>query len=237
MTGMLATSEIFGPTLQGEGPWQGMPAIFLRLARCNLSCSYCDTPYTWDWSRFDPKTEVVNRSVCDIAEAIVDIGGTSCRRLIITGGEPMLQQTALIELLDCPELNGWQIGVESNGTIYPQPEFMRRVDLMMISPHLPTNAGIMKGAIDAARLCEYVAYAHVQIKFVVGGVRDLAEADDVHRMIGEAAKCTAIWVMPEGVDASEITSGLKWLAPEALARGWHLSSRLHTLIWGDERGH
>ena len=46
---MLAVSEIFGPTHQGEGPSTGRLCGFVRLARCNLSCLWCDTPYTWDW--------------------------------------------------------------------------------------------------------------------------------------------------------------------------------------------
>ena len=45
----LTVSEIFGPTFQGEGPFTGRAAVFLRLGRCNLDCKWCDTPYTWDW--------------------------------------------------------------------------------------------------------------------------------------------------------------------------------------------
>ena len=59
----LAVSEIFGPTLQGEGPSSGRRAMFLRLAGCNLSCSWCDTAYTWDWSRYDKKAEVTMMQV------------------------------------------------------------------------------------------------------------------------------------------------------------------------------
>ena len=52
----LLVAERFGverPTFQGEGPSSGVPALFIRLSRCNLTCTWCDTPYTWDTSRFD----------------------------------------------------------------------------------------------------------------------------------------------------------------------------------------
>jgi organic radical activating enzyme len=53
----LLVAEMFGPTFQGEGPSAGQRAVFVRTSRCNLSCSWCDTPHTWDWSRFDPHAE------------------------------------------------------------------------------------------------------------------------------------------------------------------------------------
>lgn len=56
--GELVVSEVFGPTFQGEGPSLGRRAGFVRLGRCNLDCSWCDTPNTWDWSRFDPAIEL-----------------------------------------------------------------------------------------------------------------------------------------------------------------------------------
>src|SRR4029450_7825218 len=54
----LVVSEVFGPTFQGEGPSVGRRAGFVRLGRCNLDCSWCDTPYTWDWERHDPAVEL-----------------------------------------------------------------------------------------------------------------------------------------------------------------------------------
>jgi uncharacterized Zn-finger protein len=65
----LIVAECFGvetPTFQGEGPSCGHPALFIRLSRCNLTCARCDTKYTRDWSRFDPRKESTKRSVADL---------------------------------------------------------------------------------------------------------------------------------------------------------------------------
>jgi len=80
--------EIFH-SIQGEGPTNGTPAVFLRLAQCNLACSWCDTKYTWDWQHFSYDKEVVSLDAREVEERILELG---CRHLVITGGEPLLQQ-------------------------------------------------------------------------------------------------------------------------------------------------
>ena len=51
--GTLPVAEVFAPTFQGEGPYLGRSADFIRLGGCNLTCYGCDTPYTWDASRYE----------------------------------------------------------------------------------------------------------------------------------------------------------------------------------------
>ena len=84
-------NEIFGPTIQGEGIHTGVRVGFLRLAGCNLSCSWCDTPYSWDWSRYDRNEESHKRLISEVAE---ELKAMKVSRLILTGGEPMMQQWA-----------------------------------------------------------------------------------------------------------------------------------------------
>ena len=106
----LATDDTGGPeifaSLQGEGPSTGMPVAFVRLSRCNLACTWCDTAYTWrfegdnrphrDGIAFDRKANQVTLSPAETAERIAALGQ---KRLVITGGEPMLQAAALAEML------------------------------------------------------------------------------------------------------------------------------------------
>ena len=63
---MLVVSEVFGPTVQGEGPSAGRLCGFVRLGRCNLACDFCDTGYTWDWDRYDAAVELTEMPVGDV---------------------------------------------------------------------------------------------------------------------------------------------------------------------------
>ncbi len=101
---MLQLAEIFY-SVQGEGTWTGTPAVFVRLAGCNLSCSFCDTDYSLK----------LFASVPQVVERVRDEGG-SCPMVILTGGEPLAQResAALIEAL---RADGRRVHIESNGTI------------------------------------------------------------------------------------------------------------------------
>ena len=104
---MLQLAEIFY-SVQGEGTWTGTPAVFVRLAGCNLACDFCDTDYSTKF--FAGVDEVVAR--------VRDAGG-ECPMVVLTGGEPLAQaQTpALIEAL---RRDGRRVHVESNGTIFTE---------------------------------------------------------------------------------------------------------------------
>ncbi len=102
--------EIF-KTIQAEGPYVGMPAIFVRLGGCNLSCSFCDT-------EFENFTKI---NVGDIIRQIQDLsisssGNKSISLVVITGGEPMRQPISLL----CQALLQlkYKVQIETNGTLY-----------------------------------------------------------------------------------------------------------------------
>lgn len=101
---MLQLSEIFY-SIQGEGTHVGIPAVFVRLAGCNLSCGFCDTDYA---VKFFSGIEDVVRRIRDIAP--------QCRTVILTGGEP-LAQTEALDLVEVLRARGYAIHIESNGTI------------------------------------------------------------------------------------------------------------------------
>jgi len=80
----LLVSEIFF-SVQGEGPGIGKPAVFLRLSGCNLKCAWCDTKYTWHGGKMMTEPTVLK-----------EIKRYPCKRLVVTGGEPLLQQDNLM---------------------------------------------------------------------------------------------------------------------------------------------
>lgn len=225
----LVVSEVFGPTFQGEGPTLGRRAAFVRLGRCNLDCRWCDTPYTWDWDRFDPAVELAERSVADV---VAEVEAMEVDRVVVTGGEPLLQQRRLLPFLLAAGERGWSVEVETNGTLAPSAATVAGVERFNVSPKT-SNSGVPRDkAIVPAALAALVASGKATFKFVATGVEDL---DEIAAVV-EAHGLAPVYVMPEGTDAATITDRSRALADAVTARGWHLTTRLHVLLWGDERG-
>jgi organic radical activating enzyme len=106
---MLKVKEIF-KSIQGEGPYAGLPCIFIRFSGCNLSCDFCDTnhgdgtEHTGDW----------------IVNTVLQKAGSGIMNVVLTGGEPLFQADPhhghFIYLLDSLKLNKFEIHLETNGT-------------------------------------------------------------------------------------------------------------------------
>ncbi|HEX2849089.1 MAG TPA: 7-carboxy-7-deazaguanine synthase QueE [Acidimicrobiales bacterium] len=231
LAGELVVAEVFGPTWQGEGPSLGRRAGFVRLGRCDLACSFCDTPYTWDWSRFDPAVELHRRTVSDVAGAIeeMDVG-----LVVVTGGEPLLQQRTLIALLDVLHARSFEIEIETAGHHAPAPEVVALVHRFNVSPKLESSGNPRDRRYKPDVLRGLVATGKAAFKFVATAERDLDEINEIVEAC--ALPPAAVWVMPEGTDATTVVERGRALAEPVLARGWNLTTRLHVLLWGDERG-
>lgn len=89
-------------SIQGEGHFVGAPSIFIRFGGCNLSCSWCDT-------EFDKWTDM------NLREIISEMESWECKRVILTGGEPALQDIATLGSVLRPL--GYELAIETNGTI------------------------------------------------------------------------------------------------------------------------
>lgn len=223
----LRVSEVFGPTIQGEGPLVGLPATFLRLMGCNLSCSWCDTPYTWDASRFDLAAEGTTRTAADLVDDIVLRGE---HLLVISGGEPMLQQDKLVELLQLLPA-GWRVQVETAGTIEPAAALTRFVEYV-VSIKLD-HSGNGPERYQPLAIEELQATRKVLAwKFVVQSEDDLPEVDHLVRR----HQLHPVYVMPEGVVAGVLQARLSRLAPHIIERGYAITPRLHIDLFGNTRG-
>ena len=221
---MLVVSECFGPTFQGEGPSLGRRAGFLRLGRCNLACDFCDTRYTWDWDTFDPTTELHHAAADDLA---TQLRAMDVPLVVITGGEPLLQQAHLVPLLEALDTD---IEIETAGTIAPDPAVIDLVTRFNVSPKLANSGNPAERRYKPDVLQAFQATGKAAFKFVV--TDDFTEVD---RIVEDNA-LTNVWVMPEGTDAATVVERTQRLAGPAAERGWNLTTRLHVLLWGNERG-
>lgn len=235
-TETLVVSEVFGPTIQGEGPHTGRQVGFIRFGGCNLHCSWCDTPYTWDASRYDLRAELGRRTV----DSLVDhIRAIDVDTVVLSGGEPLLQQRqpAWGRLLYRLNVLGVDIHVETNGTIAPTKTTEGYVSHFSVSPKLahagdPEDQRIVP---EVLRAYEHIATydGRAIFKFVARTRRDLL---DIAKLAQDhQLDHRHVWVMPEGTTAEEVLDGTRDLIGDVLAGGFNFTTRLHTLIWGQER--
>lgn len=221
----------------------GRPSIFVRLSRCNLACRWCDTAYTWRFSgdnrphrdevAFEREDNQLSLDEADIAAMIL---AHSEDRLVITGGEPLLQGAALAKLVVLlkaarPALH---VEVETNGTVAPPPSLDGLIDQYNISPKLAHSGNAADLALIPERLEAWAKDPRGWFKFVVSTPADLAEIEGLQQRFSIAAD--HLFVMPEGTASGVLRERSRWLAEEALERGWRFTDRLHIHLYGDTRG-
>ncbi|MFD0396486.1 7-carboxy-7-deazaguanine synthase QueE [Kitasatospora sp. NPDC127121] len=221
--------ETFGPTVQGEGPSAGQHASFLRMGDCNLACNTCDTPYSWDWNRYSRSEQTRRVPPEQVAAELLQ---HPTRLVVITGGEPMMQQAQLAPVAARLTEAGRRIEVETNGTIAPESAFDRHISLYVVSPKLAHMGMPQVRRIKPDVLAVFQATNRAVFKFVLDSPQD---ADEV-AVLQEAYGLERVWIMPQATTATAVLDGMRALADTAIERRWNLSPRLHTLLWGDERG-
>ena len=222
--------EIFY-SLQGEGVTAGVPTVFLRLAGCNLSCSWCDTKYTWDWKSYDYGREVMELSDDDAHARILAF---ECPHLVVTGGEPLMQQRALGGIVSRLASQGIFCEVETNGTLEPTPQMIGAVSQWNVSPKL-SNSGNQPARREIPEVLRAFRGLHnAYFKFVVA---EPADVDEVCQLIErhDLPSCRVL-LMPEGTTSQVVSERGGWVAQACADRGFRFTTRHHILLWGDQRG-
>lgn len=231
----LPLAEIIWPTWQGEGPYAGHQCAFIRTGWCNLSCSWCDQPETWDRTRFDLARTCPDTPVSRILDQVF---ATGCDMVVLTGGEPMIhaQKPAFEWLAHRLRVAGVDVHVETNGTIGPTPLLRRLISHWSVSPKL-TTADPERRRIRPGPITLFTNLAKTDracFKFVCATAADVAAVVGFAEQFGlDRSWC---WVMPQATDAAAVVKVMRELAEPALAAGFRLTPRLHTLLWDDEKG-
>ncbi len=215
-------NELF-QTLQGEGYFTGVPAIFIRLQGCPVGCSWCDTKHTWD---VDPQQEVAVGDImlktaesgrwADVTpeallEAIVAQGYTA-RHVVITGGEPCIHDLyALTQLL---EQQGFSCQIETSGTHEVRCTSQTWVT---VSPKVGMRGGmaILPQALERAD----------EIKHPVARARDIEHLEQLLATVVDD-KPRIIALQP----ISQSDTATKLCIDACIARNWRLSLQTHKYL-------
>ena len=208
---MLKVNEIFY-SIQGESKFAGFPFAFVRLTGCNLRCTYCDTRYAYD--------EGKGMSIDSILNAVKEY---KCRRIEITGGEPLLQEET-VNLARKLINNQYQVLIETNGT--------KNIDVLSegvirIMDIKCTGSG-EKNKMDWENLNRLTS--RDEVKFVLASREDYNEAKQVireHNLIGRIAV-----LLSPAHGMLPISDLAEWILDDKL--DVRLQPQIHKIIWPEE---
>ena len=222
----MKVSEIF-VSIEGEGIRTGLAAVFVRLFGCNLRCSYCDSMYAVEGNDYTQMS---------VEEVVAAIQKTGIRHVTLTGGEPLIHPGAW-ELLQILSDSGYQVNVETNGTIACDGLYSRK--------NLPNVFYTMDWKCKSSGMTHQMKMEnlatldkHDVLKFVVGSVDDLQEASSV---VAELVQ-----LLPQNMPQIFISPIFGKLENEKIVE-WMLSDKtmlqnnarfqvqLHKVIWNPDR--
>lgn len=210
----MRVSEIFH-SIQGEGPFAGLPTVFVRFTGCDLRCAWCDTEYAFHGGESLSRAEVVER-----------LEAFACRRACLTGGEPLLQKD-LPRLCEDLVARGWSLSVETGGhrDLAALPEAVTRtVDVKC--PGSGEGGSFLESNLACLR-------AGDELKFVV------ASLDDADWALAFCRGLPPLEGLRLRLSPVHGSVDLQALAARALASGQDvgLALQLHKYIWRpDARG-
>lgn len=188
--------EVF-TSIQGEGPYIGLPVVFVRLSGCNLLCDYCDTKYSW-----------FNGTEVEVSELVSKIEVLGLKNVVYTGGEPLLQAEALQELAEVLYRRHYTQMIETNASVVPYnlKELARFIRVWVLSPKLPTMnpryrfedfESLLKSLVENA--CE------VYVKFVVGNADEVEIVDKIYGGLLRRYYIPPEYVFLQPLDGGNIT--------------------------------
>jgi len=213
-------SEIFY-SVQGEGLTIGQPSIFIRLSGCNKKCSWCDSKYSWN--------EGESKTIFDI---IKEVRKYNCYNIVITGGEPLLQQSQLIKLMEqLLEINPfYHFEIETNGTIAPTKRLAELTDLFNVSPKFEN----FSYATEFSNICDLSEHPNLIFKFVVEKEEDMKLILDFNKKYNYRQH--EVFLTPCAISISTMIAILPFLSEQAKIYNFRVTPRLQILTYGNKRG-
>ncbi|MEK9845481.1 7-carboxy-7-deazaguanine synthase QueE [Thalassospira sp.] len=244
--GKIRISEIFGPTVQGEGALIGVPTVFVRTGGCDFRCSWCDTLYAVDPAfRADWKP----MTAAEVLDAVKKLSGGKPILITLSGGNPAIQP--LGALIAMGKQEGFTFAIETQGSI--AKDWFADLNYLTISPKPPSastsfDADALAACIDAAQSRGMLDGPAITLKFPIRDEADLMFADYVRNLhIGIPVCVQPVNTTPaephpdgkDGVDIEALTARYRWLVDEIARRHWfdvRVLPQWHVHVWGNLRG-
>ena len=235
--------EVF-PTIQGEGPGLGKPSLFVRLGGCNLRCQFrgeaCDTPYAvFTPAQLEEKNPKLKFGydkwyLTELKDLVHTIRAhKNIKHLVFSGGEPMLYQTAILEMMDT--LEGYTAEVETNGTIGPDPSLWMsgRVQFNVSVKLLSSNQekGYEDKRINKEALLAFPTDRSVYKFVITDPKQDLIEISEILNIAA-----LPVYVMPEGMTREDQIKNSPDVVRLAIENNFRFSPREHIIIWDTKKG-
>ena len=242
MTELVRISEIFGPTIQGEGPLIGRPTVFVRTAGCDYRCAWCDTLYA---VLPEYRDEWVLMTPPQIIARVNELARDRPVLVSLSGGNPALQPLA--PLIALGRRNGHSFALETQGSI--SQAWFAELDWLILSPKPPssgmtTDWNNLENCLKAAQ-----GKPRCVLKIVVFDDADYSFARTaaarypmlpVYLQVGNPAPLTGTSTVIAGEpDLEDLMHRLRWLAGRVIADDWFATTvlpQLHVLAWGNKRG-
>jgi 7-carboxy-7-deazaguanine synthase len=242
VTELVRISEIFGPTIQGEGPLIGRPTVFVRTAGCDYRCSWCDTLYA---VLPEYRDEWILMTATEILMRVNKLVSNHPVLISVSGGNPALQP--LDGLITLGRHSGHSFALETQGSV--AQSWFAKLDWLILSPKPPSSGMTTDwNALDACLEAAGVGPCCV-LKIVIFDETDYAYARSaasrcsklkIYLQVGNPSPLHgASQATPETVDISDLINRLRWLAGRTLADRWFDATvlpQLHVLAWGNKRG-
>ncbi|MDL2398123.1 7-carboxy-7-deazaguanine synthase QueE [Rhizobium mayense] len=236
----IRVSEIFGPTIQGEGILIGLPTVFVRTGGCDYRCSWCDTLHAVDSDYRDQWQPML---VDEIWREVTLLSGGKPLMVSLSGGNPAIQP--LGPLIAHGHGLGYSFALETQASI--AKEWFGDLDVLVLSPKPPSSG--MATDWDAFGDCLRQAGDRPQIalKIVVFDDRDYAYARDASARYPHLP----VYLQPGNhtpplpdqddatIDIDGIMDRMRWLVDKVTDDGWfeaRVLPQLHVLLWGNKRG-
>jgi len=253
---MLEISEIFGPTIQGEGKFVGSLSVFIRFGKCNLSCAgfgveyktpsgikkyACDSYYAVDkefknnWERYKSHLDIVKK----IDKLLENCTYKNDIDIVITGGEPLLywNKIEFQKLLKYYISKNHKVTIETNASLnIDLKENFHKNIIFSIGVKLSNSLEPLKKRVNKETLIKILQNSKKSyLKFVIGDDFLTKAIDEINDILQDIPKCE-VYLMPLGDTSQQIDKNSIKVINLAIKYGFKYSDRLHIRIWNNKRG-